>query len=162
MKRILHGPRPRWCWLLVAVVVLRADVRRGGGWCGHGWRHPGPMSFVARQLKLNHAQEASILALWQTERPKISAGLHEFLAENREMNAIAVQANPDQSRIKEIADREAATIGKLLVEKMRLQSRIYSTVLTPEQRGKADEMQEKLQSRLDRVADHFATQPAEK
>jgi Spy/CpxP family protein refolding chaperone len=78
------------------------------------------------------------------------------------MNAIAVQGNPDQSKVQEIANREAATIAKLLVEKMRLQSNIYSTVLTPEQCAKADELQKKWESRLDRVADHFSTQPAQK
>ena len=162
MKRIVLWTTASVVLVLMAAVILRADARRSGGWCGHGWRHRGPVSFMAHELKLNRTQEAKIQTLWQTERPTISAELHEFLAKNKEMNAIAVQANPDQSKVQEIADREAATIGKLLVEKMRLQSKIYSTVLTPEQRAKADELQKKWDSRLDRVADHFATQPAEK
>jgi Spy/CpxP family protein refolding chaperone len=162
MKRIVLWTTAAAVLILMAVVILRADARRGAGWCGHGWHHPGPVSFMTHELKLNQTQEAKIQTLWQAERPTISADLHEFLAENKEMNAIAVQGNPDQSKVQEIADREAATIGKLLVEKMRLQSKIYSTVLTPEQRAKADELQKKWESRLDRVADHFATQPAQK
>lgn len=103
---------------------------------------------------------ARIQALWQAERPTISANLHEVLAENKEMNAIATQGNPEQ--VQATADREAATIAKLLLEKVSLQSTIYSTVLIPEQRVKADELQKKWEARLDRVADHFAAQPAEK
>jgi CheY-like chemotaxis protein len=66
------------------------------------------------------------------------------------------------SKVQEIADNEAATIARLLVEKKRLQSKIYSTVLTPEQRAKAHELQKRWESRLDRVADRFQTQPTKK
>jgi Spy/CpxP family protein refolding chaperone len=120
------------------------------------------MRYMAHELKLNQTQEAKIQTLWDAERPTISADFHEFLAERKEMNAIAAQGNPDQSRIREIADREATTISALLVEKVRLQSKIYSTVLTPEQRAKADELQNKWGSRLERIANRLGTQPAEK
>ena len=162
MKRIVLWTTAGVVLVLMAVVILRADVRRGAGRCSHGWRHRGPVSFMTHELKLNQPQEAKIQTLWQAERPTISADLHEFLAEDKEMNAIAVQRIPDQSKVQEIADRETATVGKLLVEKMRLQSKIYSTVLTPEQRAKAAELQKKWESRLDSVADNFATQPAQK
>ena len=162
MKRIVLWITAGVALVLIAVVVLRADARRSGGWCGHGWRHHGPTSYVAHELKLDRGQEAKIETLWQTDRPTISAGLHEFLAEEKAMNAIAVEGNPDVSKVREITDREAATIAALLAEKMRLQSKIYSTILTPEQRAKADELQKRWESRLDRVADRFAMQPEEK
>jgi Spy/CpxP family protein refolding chaperone len=161
MKRIV-------IWATAAVVlapiavVVRADARGSGGWCGHRWHHPGPLSYLVHDLNLNSAQKTKIQTLWESEQPTISADLHEFLAENKEMNAIAVQGNPDQSKVQEIADREATTIAKLLVEKVSLQSKIYSTVLTPEQRAKADGLRKKWESRLHRAADRVGTQPAEK
>ena len=100
--------------------------------------------------------------LWQAERPIISADIHEFLAENKEMNAITLRGNPDQDKVEKIADREAATIAALLVEKERLQSKVYETVLNPEQRAKADELQKMLESRMDHAADRLGRQPAEK
>ena len=139
-----------------------ADPRKSGGWCGHGWRNLVPVSVMAHELKLNKTQVEEIRTLWLAQRPTISADLHEFLAENKEMNAIAVQEDPDQSKVQEIGDREAATIAKLLVEKMRLQSKIDSTILTPEQRAKADELQKRWESRLDGVADRLQAQPTEK
>ena len=160
MKRIAIASTVAVVLVLMTGVFLWANTRGRRGWCGHHW-HPGPVSYLAHSLKLNHAQKAQIRTLWQMEAPTISADLHELLTENKEMNAIAVRENPDQRRVKEIADREAATIAALLVEKERLQSKIFMTVLNPEQRTKADELQNKWESRLDRVADRLGTQPAE-
>jgi len=159
MKRIAIWATAAVALVLIAVIVVRAGARRGSEWYGHRWHHPGLVSHFAHDLNLNHDQKAKIQALWEAERPTISADLHEFLTENKEMNAIAVQENSDQSKVQEIADREATTIAKLLVEKVRVQSKIYSTVLTAEQRAKANELQMRWESRLDRVADRIGTQP---
>lgn len=148
--------------LVTAFVVVRAKNRGGHRWCGHRWHHPGPGTYLAHELKLRDAQRAQIRILWEAQRPIFSAHVHEFLAESKEMNAMTVQREPDQNEVKAIADREATTIAALLVEKERLQSNIYSTVLNPQQRAKADELQKKWESRLDRLADHLGTQPAER
>jgi Spy/CpxP family protein refolding chaperone len=161
MKRITIWATVAVVLVLIAVVVLRADTGGRHGWCGHRWHHPGPAGYLAHELRLNDVQKAKIQTLWEAERPGVSENIHEFLAENKEMNALAVQGDPDQSKIQEIAGREATTIAALLVEKVRLQSKIYSTVLDPEQRAKSDELQKKWESRLDRVADRFAAQPSE-
>lgn len=113
-------------------------------------------------MKLDDAQKAKIQTLWEAERPAISADLRELLAENKEMNAIAAQGNPDQSKVQAIADREATTIAALLVEKARLESKIDSTVLNAEQRAKADELEKRWESRLDHVAARLGTQPVGK
>lgn len=162
MKRITI-----WCTVVVvlglmAFIIVRAEARGRRGWCGHGWHRPGPLGYLAHDLKLSDAQRAQIRTLWQTERPTLSANIHEFLVENKEMNALAAQQNPDQSKVDEIAHRQATTIAALLVEKEQLQSKIYTTVLNPEQRARADELQKKWQSRLDDAADRLGTQPREK
>ncbi|MGC2638587.1 MAG: periplasmic heavy metal sensor [Acidobacteriaceae bacterium] len=148
--------------LLTAFVLVRAETRGRHGWCGHGWHRPGPASYLAHELKLNEAQRTEIQTLWQAERPALSAHLHELLAENKEMNAITVQENPDPGKVQQIADREAATIAALLVEKESLQAKVYQTVLHPDQRAKVDELEKKLESRLDHAAERLGTQPAEK
>jgi hypothetical protein len=55
-----------------------------------------------------------------------------------------------------IANQEALTLTKLLVEKEKLQSTIYTTVLTPEQRTKADRWRQQWPSRLDGIANRIA------
>jgi Spy/CpxP family protein refolding chaperone len=162
MKRITVWTTVAVVLVLMAFVIVRADARGTRGWRGHGWHHRGPASFLAHDLKLSDAQRAQIHTLWQAERPTLSAHVHELLAENKEMNAIAGQANPDPAKVQEIASREGATIAAMLVEKEHLQSKIASTVLNPEQRTRADELQKKWESRLDHFADRLASQPAEK
>jgi Spy/CpxP family protein refolding chaperone len=143
---------------VLAVMILvfaRADALGRHGWRGHGRHHRGPASYLAYELKLNDAQREKIQAIWQMERPAVAARIQEFLAENKEMNAISVEENPDMGKVQAIANREGATIAALLVEKEQLQSKIYWTVLNPEQRAKADQLQKKWESRLDHAADRF-------
>jgi Spy/CpxP family protein refolding chaperone len=162
MKRITIWATVALVLVLVAVVIVRAEGRGRHGWCGHGWHRAGPASYLAHELKLSDAQRAQVRTLWQAERPILSADLHQLLAENKEMNAIVAQGNRGPGEVQEIANREGTMIAALLVEKERMQSKIYSTVLNSEQRAKADELQKKLESHLDRAADHLGTQPAGK
>lgn len=162
MKRIAAGATLAVALVLMAFVIVRADARERSGWRGHRWHHSGPGSYLAHELKLNDAQRSQIRTIWQGERPIISAHVHELLAENREMNALAVQENPDQGKVQEIANRQASTIAALLMEKEKMQAKIYSTVLDTAQRAKADEMQKRWESRLDRAAGRLETRPAEK
>ena len=162
MKRITLVSIVVAALLLTAFVVVRAETRGRDGWRGHCWRHRGPLSYLAYELKLNDAQREQIRTLWRTKQPTFFAHIHEFLAENKEMNATAANGNPDQSEVQRIADREASTIATLLIERVRLQSEIYSTVLDPEQRAKAEVLRKKWEARLDLAADHLGTQPAEK
>ena len=162
MKRFTIWSTAAVVLALMAFVIVRAEARGPRSWRSICWHHRGPASFLAHDLKLSDAQRTQIRTLWQMERPAVSAHIHEILTENRKMNAIAVQENPDPGKVQEIADREATTIAALLVEKEQLQSKIYSTVLNPEQRAKADELQKKWASRLDHAADRLGTQSTEK
>jgi Spy/CpxP family protein refolding chaperone len=149
-----------WSSLVVVLVVAAVAIARaeGRGWrgrCEHGWHHHGPLGYVAHELDLSQAQKSQIQSIWQTERPTISALVHECAAEAKEMDTATVQGNLDESKVQEIAARQGATITKLLIEKERLKSKIYTTVLNTEQRTKADALQEQWHSRLDRIADHI-------
>lgn len=145
-----------------AFIFVQAETRSGHGWCGGHWHRPGPMGYLAHELKLSDGQRTQIKTLLQAERPAFSAHVQELLEENKEMNAIASSNNPDQNEVQSIADRQAKTIASLLVEKEQLQSKIYTTVLNPEQRSKADALRKKWESHLDHAAARLATQPAAK
>ena len=66
--------------------------------------------------------------------------------------AATAQGSLDDSKVAAIAALQGSTISRLLVEKERLKSRVYTNVLNPEQRNKADELQKEWRSRLDYVA----------
>jgi Spy/CpxP family protein refolding chaperone len=150
MKRFLIYSSTALLLVLVGLAIARADAPR---W--HRWRHHTPLGYVAHELKLNDAQRSQIKSIWQAERPTLSSLVREFAAENKEMDAATVQGNLDESKVQEIASRQGATVAKLLVEKERLKSKIYTAVLTPEQRTKADQLEGRWHSRLDRIADRI-------
>jgi Spy/CpxP family protein refolding chaperone len=141
-------------WLSVAVLVLvlaglaiaRADVRGWHGCFGHRW---GPMGYIAHELDLNDAQKKQIQSMWQAEKPTISAFVQELAAEGKEMDAATAQGNVDEGKVQEIASRQGETIAKLLVEKEHFKAKIYSSVLTPEQRTKADELLSRWHERME-------------
>jgi Spy/CpxP family protein refolding chaperone len=144
------------CVALVAVVagvaIARADVRGRHGCFGHRWgAHFGPMGYVAHELKLSDPQREQIRSMWQTEKPTITGFVHELADESKEMDAATAKGNVDEGKVQEIATRQGVTIAKLLVEKEHFKSKIYTTVLNPEQRTKADELQARWHDRMDHI-----------
>lgn len=162
MRKIL------WTSLGVALIVAGIGVAwtETQPWRGvHGpfWFHHGPMGFVAHELDLKDAQKAKIRSMWEGERPKVADLVHELAGEQKEMDALKSQSGtPDEGRIEEIAAREGATLAKLIVEKENFTGKIYSQVLNPAQRAKADEIQEHWGSRLDRIADRIGNTSGER
>lgn len=156
MRKVLIWSSAALVLIIASAAIMRAEARSWHGWCTRGWRD-GPLGYVAHDLNLSDAQKSQIKSVWQTERPTISALMHEFTAENKEMDAATTQGNLDESKVQEIADRQGTTVSKLLVERERLKAKIYTNVLTPEQRTKADELQARWHSRLDRIADKLGS-----
>ncbi|HEY3991155.1 MAG TPA: Spy/CpxP family protein refolding chaperone [Acidobacteriaceae bacterium] len=152
MKRIVIWSCTAVLVIAAGLAIARADVRGWHGCFGHRRGHFGPMGYVAHELKLNDTQREQIRTMWQTEKPAISGLVHELAAEGKEMDAATAKGNVDEGKVQEIASREGTTIAKLLVEKEHFKSKVYTTVLTPEQRTKADEMQARWHERLDHMS----------
>jgi len=152
MKRFMIWSGLALFLVVVGIVVVRADGSRHRGWTGRGWGHHGPLGYVGHELNLSDAQRAQIKSMWQAERPTVASLVNELASEGKEMDTATAQGNLDESKVQAIAARQGETIAKLLVEKERLKSKVYTTVLNPEQRVKADQLQKTWHSRLDRVA----------
>jgi Spy/CpxP family protein refolding chaperone len=152
MKRIIIWSCAALLVVVAGVVIARADARGWHGCPGHRWGHHfGPMGYVAHELKLSDTQRQQVESMWQTEKPEISGLVHELAAESKEMDAATAQGNLDEAKVQEIAGRQGATVAKLSVEKEHFKSKIYATVLNPEQRTKADELQSRWHERLDHL-----------
>ena len=136
------------------VAVARARAQHG---YGYGWHRHSPMAMMARHLDLTDAQKAQVKTMWQAESPTVAALLKELSAEQKQMNAANVDSNFDAAKVQEIANTQAATISKLIIEKQKLESQIYTGVLTPEQRTKFDQMKQKFPERLDKIAERIAS-----
>jgi Spy/CpxP family protein refolding chaperone len=88
--------------------------------------------------------------------PTVVSLIREFASEQKQMNAISTEGGYDPVGIGAIANSQAVTLAKLLVEKEKLVPTIYTNVLTPEQRIKADRWRQQLPSRLNEIADQIA------
>jgi Spy/CpxP family protein refolding chaperone len=152
MKRIVIWSGVALLLVAIGIIVARADDPGRHRWGGRGWGHHGPLGYVAHELNLSDAQKSQIKSLWEAERPTVASLVQELASEGKEMDSATAQGNLDDSKVQAIATRQGETIAKLLVEKERLKSKIYTNVLNPEQRTKADELQKKWHSRLDHVA----------
>lgn len=130
----------------LGVVFARAYSPMGHRWYRGGFRH------IARELNLSGAQRSQIKSIWEAEKPTVAALASEFAGEDKEMASVTAQGSFDEGKVQAIADRQGTTLAKFLVEKEKMKSKIYATVLTPEQRAKADKLQEQWHSRLDGLA----------
>jgi Spy/CpxP family protein refolding chaperone len=152
MKRIMIWSTVALLFVATGVIVARADGSGRRGWGRWGWSHHGPLGYVAHELNLNEAQKTQIKSMWEAERPTVKSLLQELASEGKEMVSATAQGNFDESRVQAIAAGQGETVAKLLVEKERFKLKVYTTVLTPEQRTKADDLQKKWLSRLKHVA----------
>ena len=152
MKRVMIWSSVALLLVVVGIIVARADGPRRHGWGGRGWSHHGPLGYVAHELNLNGAQKSQIKSMWEAERPAVASLVQELASEGKEMDTVTAQGSLDDNKVQAIATRQGETIAKLLVEKERFKSKVYTTVLNPEQRTKADELQKTWHSRLDHIA----------
>lgn len=160
MRRIL--------WTTLGVALIAAGIT--AAWTetqqwrgGHAWFHHGPMGYVSHELDLSDTQKSQIRTIWEGERPNVAELIRELASEQKEMDALTLQGNePDQGRVQDIAARQGATLARLLVEKEKLTGKIYSQVLSPAQRTKADKLREHLSSRLDHIADRIGNPSGER
>lgn len=113
------------------------------------------MGYIAHELNLSQPQEKQIHSMWLAEKPTITTRVRELSAEGKEMDAATAQGNLDEAKVEEIASRQGATIAKLIVEKEHFEAQIYKSVLTPEQRTKADEMQTRWHERMEHWSSRF-------
>lgn len=151
MKRIVIWSCLAVLLAVAGVAIAGANVRGWQGCSGHRWGHSGAMGYVAHELNLSDAQQQQIRSLWQAERPAVSGLIQEFAAESREMDQATANGNFDESRVQEIAARQGTTVSKLLVEKEHFTTKVYTSVLSPEQRTKADKLQSRWHERLDHI-----------
>ncbi len=161
MKRIIIWSSVGFLVAAIGVLVVRADVSMRHGWGGRGWGNHGPLGYVAHELNLSEAQRSQVESMWKVERPAIASLVHELASENNEMDASTAHGNIDEGKLQAIASRQGATVAKLLVEKEHFEASVYTTVLNPEQRTRADELQSKWHSRLDHMATRFESGPSE-
>jgi Spy/CpxP family protein refolding chaperone len=144
--------------IALALTVARADFGRGRGWCGNEWHHGGPLGNVAGELKLSDAQVSQIRSIGTEERPVMTSLLKDLTSGAHQLIDATTNGRFDEGRVQVLATSEGNTFAKLIVEKERFKSRVYTTVLNEEQRQLADKIQQRWMDRIDDAIARFDKQ----
>lgn len=151
----------RYLYMIGAVLLLlgtvigiaRADFPYQGGWHLHGVPGRFPLAYFGRQLDLTDTQKKQIKSIWTAESPTVVPLLRQLLTESN--GAAHSSGGFDESYARAVADKQAASISQLLVERQRMISKIYNDVFTPEQRKKADQLCERMHARVEGFLDQM-------
>ncbi len=133
---------------LVALLVVVGIAALGQSMAGNGghW-HRGSflnrrIAHLTRALDLTDAQQQQVKSLVEAQRPALKGLMQQLASERQQMLAATQNGQYDQSKVQAIASQQGQTLANLIVARQELQSKIYS-LLTPEQRTKFDQMQQR-------------------
>jgi Spy/CpxP family protein refolding chaperone len=133
----------------VAVLAIAgwAQMQSQGGGPG---RHRHFMAYITKQLQLTDAQQAQIKSMWQAQKPAIQPLLQQLAAGRKQMLQLTSNGAFDQGQVSTLAQQQAQVIAQLMVQRQKLISQVYSQVLTPDQRTKAEQLRVQHEQRIDK------------
>ena len=124
--------------VVAATVFALAQGHRGMGQEMHG----GPeqmIEHISQALSLTDAQKEQVKAAFEAQRP-IEEQRHAKLDEIRkQIDAATANGQFDEAVVRPLASQQAQLQADEMVDHLRIHSKLYS-LLTPEQKVKADEM----------------------
>ncbi|MCM3871607.1 MAG: Spy/CpxP family protein refolding chaperone [Pyrinomonadaceae bacterium] len=118
--------------------ALKAHFQHRGDGPPHS---PGPemIDHIARELNLTEAQRAQVKTLMVAAHATV-APLQEKIGDVRKQLELATANGQfDEAQVRSLANQQAQLMAETIVEHERMKSKVYS-LLTPEQRTKAEEM----------------------
>ena len=133
-------------------LIAQTAHRQMGDWHrGQG----GMLQHLTRVYNLTDAQQTQLKAMWESEKPNILPLLQQLAQGQKEMHAATANGTFDEAKVNQIAQQQSQTIASLLVQKEKLQSKFYQ-ILTPDQRTKFAQMQQRRQGHIDRLLQQLA------
>ncbi len=139
-KRIVVG--------LAALLVLVGIAAVGQSLAGKGghW-HRGDflnrrIAHLTRALNLTDAQQQQVKSLVDAQRPALKGLMQQMASQRAQMLAATQNGQFDAAKVQTLANQQGQALANLIVARQELQSRIYA-LLTPEQRTKFDQMQQR-------------------
>lgn len=142
---------------VLALAVVAAGVifavgqkTEGGkkGWGKRGGHHRG-MGMAFRGLDLTDEQKAKVKELHSASRESLKPVMESLKANHEKMQALTANGAFDEAQVTALANEQASLSAKLIVEKQRVKSQMFS-ILTDEQKAKFAEMKAKRPDRVER------------
>lgn len=143
-----------WTGALLIAINLFATAVRAQEPGRNSLRSHAALGCAEVGLDLSSAQKTQVDSIWNTEKPTVAKLVSEFARENRELQALESQENPDLKRLQSIADLQGATFSALVMEKEKLLMQFETQVLKPKQRAKVEAFGSCLTGRIDQFAQY--------
>ncbi len=129
---------------LVAIVVALTSAHGHLGQGPRGGNPPAPagpdmIEHIATMLNLSDDQKTQIKAIHEAARAATEPTMKKLGELHDQLEAATANGQFDEAKVRAIANAQAQLQADLTVEHERAKAKMYS-VLTPEQRVKADEM----------------------
>ena len=138
------------------VTAVWAHVRTGGA---NGMMFGRHMGWIARKLDLSDAQKTQIQSMIQAERPNFAPLVKQLAANHQQMLVATRGGSFDEAQVRTLANQQAQTLAQLMVIRERLISKAYNTVLTPDQKTKADTLRQHMLDRMSQRLQEQTSQP---
>lgn len=129
------------------------DEATAPAWAGH--KHE-QMARIAKELNLTDAQKQQIKTMMQAQRTTLRPLMQQVATNRKAMLTATSNGTFNQAQVQSIANQQAQLMAQLIVQKESLKHDIYTQVLTPDQRTKADQLREKQMERIDRRLQRFS------
>jgi len=117
------------------------------------------MGFIAHKLGLSDAQKTQIRSMIQAERPNFQPLVKQLAANHQQMLVATRGGSFDEAQVRTLANQQAQTLAELMVVRERLIAKAYNTVLTPEQRTKADTLRQQMFDHMSKRFQEQTSQP---
>ena len=125
--------------LIIGVTVFALGHAFQGVDGGRGKDHARMMEHVTKELGLTAEQQTQVKTLFEGMHSAEEARHTKRDELRKQLNEATKDGQFDETRVRAIANEQAALMADSLVEHERMKSKIYA-ILTPEQRTKAEEL----------------------
>jgi len=140
-----------------ALTAAWAHARGGGPGNMMFGRH---MGWIARKLDLTDAQKTQIQSMIRAERPNFQPLVKQLAANHQQMLVATRGGSFDEAQVRTLANQQAQTLAELMVVRERLISKVYTTVLTTDQKTKADALRQHMLDHMSQKFQEQTSQPA--
>lgn len=136
---------------------------------GHGGFHRGfgPQGFpppfllerISKELGLSDEQQTQAKAILESSKERIKPLMEQMKQNHAMAKNLGTDGNFDEAKVNEIANEQSETMKQLFIEKEKTKAQLFA-ILTPEQREKAKQMQDKFAERMKGRFGKFGETPA--
>lgn len=116
---------------------------------------PDMVDHIARELNLTEAQKAQTKTIMEAGHTAMAPLQQKMDGLHKQLELATANGQFDEAQVRALATQQAQLMAEKIVEHERMKARIYS-ILTAEQRGKADEMYKRHSEHLRNSGPHGA------